>query len=506
MNHSVFWLTFSHHMLPLYIMLATVVVLLLLGLFPQKMQRRGWLGGISLTGIVAAITATIWQAPADMMLIAGGLFRVDGFTIGFHLLLLISAGLIVMLSFHQNQWVDDHKDQKVYILLILSLLSALVLTASAHLLVLLVALEVLSFTTCLVVLYGRAYASYAYIRRYMVYIGVASLLVWLGAGLLFVITGELNVYQMIQAFEDHNHAVLQDHRIGVVIAFMSLFTGLVLKMSFIPVKQWAVAAFSGHSEVVTAYLNTILKIAGFAFVFRALIIGFESVRVAAQEATPLLTSMTPYVAVITAVVMLSGHIMAWRQRHLRRRFVYAGMAQSSFVFVSFMSLTTLTMLNAWFYLLAFLLLNIGVFAIIQLLTTQTGSRDISVITGLYQRSVPLALCLSLFLIGFMGFPLTIGFVAKFNILVEAFAASHYGLLTVMFLAILLAAIYCFTMLKAIFTPADEASVLSIVVPKTHWFVLLICVLGTLGFGMFPDMVLDVAREHLHLTELYRIGR
>ena len=48
--------------------------------------------------------------------------------------------------------------------------------------------------------------------------------------------------------------------------------------------------------------------------------------------------------------------------------------------------------SMWFYLIAYLFMNLGVFAIIQILTEKSGSEDRSHFAGLYTASTILKLC------------------------------------------------------------------------------------------------------------------
>src|SRR5690606_29378113 len=79
--------------------------------------------------------------------------------------------------------------------------------------------------------------------------------------------------------------------------------------------------------------------------------------------------------------------------------------------------------STFYYLLAYLFMTMGAFAILYLVTEETKNDEISAFAGLYQRSPMLAFLMSVFLISLSGFPITAGFLGKFYILTDALSSS-----------------------------------------------------------------------------------
>ena len=68
-----------------------------------------------------------------------------------------------------------------------------------------------------------------------------------------------------------------------------------------------------------------------------------------------------------------------------------------------------------FYLVAYLFMNLGAFAVVAFLRNQTGSEDLSDFRGLVHRSPVLVITLAIFLLSLLGIPPLAGFAAKFQI-------------------------------------------------------------------------------------------
>src|SRR5262249_39000240 len=77
-----------------------------------------------------------------------------------------------------------------------------------------------------------------------------------------------------------------------------------------------------------------------------------------------------------------------------------------------------------FYLIAYLFMNLGAFAIVAFLRNEIGSEDLKDYRGLIQRSPVMVITLSIFLLSLLGFPPLAGFVAKFHIFWVLYGAGQ----------------------------------------------------------------------------------
>ncbi|MDR4287905.1 NADH-quinone oxidoreductase subunit N, partial [Bacillus thuringiensis] len=68
--------------------------------------------------------------------------------------------------------------------------------------------------------------------------------------------------------------------------------------------------------------------------------------------------------VLARITMIVGKIVALQQYNIKRLFAYSGIAHAGYLLVPLVALSPFTMDSMWFYMLAYLLMNIGAFAII----------------------------------------------------------------------------------------------------------------------------------------------
>jgi NADH-quinone oxidoreductase subunit N len=113
-----------------------------------------------------------------------------------------------------------------------------------------------------------------------------------------------------------------------------------------------------------------------------------------------------------------------------------------------------------FYLVGYLFMNLGAFAVIAFLRRETHSEDLSAFRGLVRRSPWMVVTLSIFLLSLLGIPPLVGFAAKFQVFSVLFKAGQtsmtahpglgmffYGLLVVGGINTVLSAVYYVKVMK-----------------------------------------------------------
>jgi len=77
-----------------------------------------------------------------------------------------------------------------------------------------------------------------------------------------------------------------------------------------------------------------------------------------------------------------------------------------------------------FYLVAYLVMNLGAFACVALVRNATGSEQLDAYRGLVRRSPVLAVTLALFLLALLGLPPLAGFAGKFQVFAALYDAGR----------------------------------------------------------------------------------
>ncbi len=77
-----------------------------------------------------------------------------------------------------------------------------------------------------------------------------------------------------------------------------------------------------------------------------------------------------------------------------------------------------------FYLIVYLFMNLGAFAVVAYMRNLTGSEDLSSFRGLIHRCPILVITLGVFLLSLLGLPPLGGFTAKFQIFKELYQRAR----------------------------------------------------------------------------------
>ncbi|MFJ7639559.1 NADH-quinone oxidoreductase subunit NuoN [Peribacillus sp. NPDC097225] len=490
----------SYHwgaMMPEFVILGTAMALSILDLFWPKHFNRRKLAWLALTGIILAFFSLISLFSFETVSILSDTFRLDSFAKAFKLILLLGAGLIILLaeSYEPKEGLKEHRGE-FYYLFLAALLGAMIMTSSGDLITLFVGLELLSLSSYILSgIRKQNTKSNEAAMKYVINGGISTAITLFGMSYLYGVTGSVNLGEMSRTM-----AGITDGQLLYItgLAFFMVFIGLSFKIAATPFHMWAPDVYEGAPTPVTAFLSVISKTAGFVILLRIFLSLFLAAPGDTLGAFDFFEKNSGYIALVSAVTMIVGNVIALRQQNLKRLFAYSSIAHAGYLLVA---VTTLgggyfLMDTVWFYLLAYTLMNIGAFAIIQVLSIRSGSEDISILAGLGKKSPYLSIAFTVFILSLAGIPGTAGFIGKLNIFLGAFITEpgHYVLAGIMIAATIVSYVYYFGLLVQVFFRPDHSGKL-IKVRSGLSIVIMVCIGGTILFGLAPNLAFDFLHNH-----------
>jgi NADH-quinone oxidoreductase subunit N len=194
-------------------------------------------------------------------------------------------------------------------------------------------------------------------------------------------------------------------------------------MAAVPMHFWAPDVYDGSPTAITAFLSVISKAAGFAIALR--FFGALSGSILALpkgDAAVSVWQMADWrmiLVVISILTMTLGNFAALWQTNVKRLMAYSSIAHAGYLMMGLTLLgTTVTyggIPTIAFYLLAYLAMNFGAFAVVILVENRLSSVDLEDYRGLGRRAPFLALALTVFLFSLIGVPPTAGFMGKLQL-------------------------------------------------------------------------------------------
>ncbi len=203
-------------------------------------------------------------------------------------------------------------------------------------------------------------------------------------------------------------------------------------------------------------------------------------------------------AVLAAITMTVGNIVAIQQNNIKRMLGYSSIAQAGYVMVGLATVglspvaVTTGQSGILFFLVSYSLTNLGAFIAIIAISNKINSDQINDFAGMGKRSPLMALALTLCLISLIGMPPAAGFMAKFYIFS---AAVQHNLLWLVIIAVLnsvISAYYYLRVVKVMWM-GEPASPEKVESSGALRVALALSCLGVLLFGIVPGIGMNLAQ-------------
>jgi NADH-quinone oxidoreductase subunit N len=478
-----------YRILPEVILTLTgVAVMLIEASLPPAFPRR-YLGILAAIGAGLAMYASIWQLSLPQGSGFFGTVETSAFTIFFHVLI-CGIVLVALLLSLDTLPEDSHHQGEYYALVVFGAVGMCLLTGAVELLVVFIALEISSISTYILAGYRKntARGPEAAIKYFLLGSFATAFLLY-GVALTFGATGTTQIYEIARlAPTAQNHSL-------ILAGSALMLVGILFKVSAAPFHVWTPDVYEGAPSPVVALLSTAPKAAAFALLLRVI-----------YEIFPSLHGLwAPLMWIVAVLSMTVGNLAALRQENVKRMLAYSAIAHAGYLLAALAGLGTTGIAAASFYIAAYAAMNVGIFAVITLVSGYDENLPfVQDFRGLIYRSPLLGSLLIFFLVSLVGIPFTGGFFGKFYSFTAAVGGGAIWLAIIGLLNSGLAAAYYLRLaLVAVQRPSnnqgDDAG------PAPHVGVavgaaLLLAVAATLVLGIAPGEVLHAADNGAHTLQ------
>ena len=435
--------------LPEILLLVLGIILLIVEPFWKGESRRnaGWL---TAGGLLAIMAVSLFAGrPGEPTTVFGGMLRYDW--LGFFFKMMFIFGAAVTSLFMMDHEILGKRGE-AFILLVASTLGMNLMAASADLVMLYLAIETTSIP--LYVLAGFMLSDKRSTEagfKYLLFGAMTSAIMLYGFSLLFGFAGTTNLYELASM------AVAGQLPLGVALGLVVLIVvGLGFKVSIVPFHFWAPDVYTGAPTPVAGFLSTASKAAGFAVVLRLFMTAFQG-----TDLTDLSYSWASILAVLAAITMTLGNLVALKQTNIKRLLAYSSIAHAGYAMIGVVAITpensTITGLGVTsvvFYLLAYILTNLAACGIVMAFGRVAGSDEIKDYAGMSRRSPGLAIAMLVAFLSLAGMPPFGGFVAKVFVFAAAVQVNMVWLAVVGILNSIVGVYYYLTVLKVVYLYSD----------------------------------------------------
>ena len=467
--------------LPEIVLIGAGTLLMVLDVLLRKQSRQIY-GHISIAALLAAMgaAAVAYSSPG---LAFSDMLVVDGFATFFRVLV-IGVGILTVLSSYRFLEREGVETGEYHALLLFSIAGQCVMVSANELIMIFIGLEISSISSYVLAGYLRddKRANEAALKYFLLGSFATAFFLY-GVAVVYGMTGSTYL-TVIRTVISGGPAAPAPVFIGVAVALM--FVGLGFKVSGAPFQIWAPDVYQGAPTPVAAFLSAGPKAAGFAIFLRIFMTAFE----------PIARDWYPLVWASALLSMTIGNFAALTQTNVKRLLAYSSIAHAGYMLVALAARSEIGTAAVMFYLAAYALMNIGAFAVvIQIAGKHEGHLRIDDLAGLGRTQPVTAAMLTIFLLSFIGVPLTGGFFGKFYIFRAALESNLVWLTVLGLLNSAVAAYYYLRLLVVMYfyEPGEVASHLEPLTPGLR-AALILPAIGTFVLGILPGTVLDFAQR------------
>ena len=471
-------LTDIYRVLPELIWCAFGVILMLLQPF---LKNRQMLTFLAMVGAAIGTLSTFFGVPGSGFF---GLIQFDTYSVFFHWLVGLIAFLVILAS---DSYLarENLEGAEFYALILFATTGMGVLASAQELLTAFIGLEMSSISSYVLAGYRRdSIKATEAALKYFLLGSFATAFFLYGIALIYGVTGSTNLIALANADPSSPYM-----RIGLTL----ILVGLGFKVAAAPFQIWTPDVYEGAPTPVTALFSAGPKAATFALLLRI----FATVNAA--------TSYWFWAFwVLAALTMFAGNLGALVQDNVKRLLAYSSIAHAGYVLVALAAVTGMksdpdtgaipAFAAVLFYLASYGFVSVGAFTVLSDLGGR-GERYLKAedFAGLGTRQPFAAAMMALFLLSFLGLPITAGFFGKLYIFKAAVKSNLIWLAILMAVNSVLGAYYYLKVIIVMYMreykgtePADSGGL-----SATAAMVVSVAALITLYLGLAPNHILGI---------------
>jgi NADH-quinone oxidoreductase subunit N len=440
----------------LLILFTTAIAVLFAGLGGNRRILQPIAAGGTFLALVATAFDLLYGDATGWNDQYASMFQFDAYALAFSAVALVATLLILGLSGwgfrNLNATLGDN-----YGLILFSLCGALCMASFTNMTMLFLGIEILSIP--LYVLAGSRrddLASNEAALKYFLMGAFATGILLFGTALVYGATASFDLGAIASAIDDgrHSNAMLN---VGILL----ILIGLSFKISAVPFHFWAPDVYTGSPNLVTAFMATVVKTAGFAAFYRLFSTAFE----------PALDTWSVPVAVIAALTMTVANLTAIFQTDFKRMMAYSSISHAGYLLLAVLAIGQAGGDRALlFYTLTYSIATICAFGCYIAVAEQSMDGSFSVFNGLAKKQPMLAAVMAISMLTLAGIPPTAGFFGKYFLFTAVF--QKYPWLVV--LAVINSAVsiyYYFKVIIAMYFSKETNEHTRAAAPGVQWIVL-----------------------------------
>lgn len=371
-----------------------------------------------------------------------------------------------------------------YSLLLFAVLGMMIVASAQDLMLLFLGIEMASISSYLLAAFRRDRIGAEAGLKYFVIGAISSGLTLFAISLLYGMVGSTHIEDLTALTTTSGFDAV------TLVPIVLLLAGLGFKISSVPFHAWAPDVYSGAPVPVVAVLATASKAMGMLAIIQVFLVGLMGVKANWELA----------VAILAAITMFVGNLVALQQQNLRRMLAFSSIAQAGYLLIAIAVGTWYAVGGAVFHLMVNAAMKLGAFLIVGAILSLGIPDQIDGVKGLGRRAPLLAFAMTVFLFSMAGLPPFGGFASKFVLFssaVDVGVTQDLGWLVILaVVAVLNSAIslyYYIRVIRAMYVEAP-AETTRLEVGQGVTVAVTLCLAAVLVMGFWPQPFIDASMQ------------
>lgn len=426
-------------------MIAAICVILLVDVFLSDRSR--WITyALSLLSLVGAAFVTVGAAVTERVSALDGTFVADPMG---DVLKLFAYGTVAVTFMYSREYLRRKNLFKgeYFILGLTALLGVMVMISAGSLVTAYIGVELLSLSLYAMVAFDRDSGVAAEAAmKYFVLGAISSGALLYGFSNIYGVTGTLQLDELAIAVRE-----VGPDSVGLILGLVFVIAGIAFKFGAVPFHMWVPDVYHGAPTPVTLFVGSAPKIASYVLAIRILAEGLDA----------MVASWQGMLIALAVLSMIIGNVVAIAQTNLKRMLAYSTISHVGFILLGILAGTPQGYRASLFYTIAYVIMTVGSFGMILLLSREGFEADrIDDFKGLNRKSPWFAGMMMMLMFSTAGVPPFVGFWSKLAVLGAVVDVGLSWLAVVAVALSVVGAFYYLRVVKVMYfdEPADSVAV------------------------------------------------
>ena len=458
------------NMIPEALLVLALIIVFFADFCLTKSERKvGVLGKLTAALLLCQTIMLTTVGPAEAF---GGMYVAGQAAQVMKLILTFGTFVVVVMA---EPWLENEARRyagEFHLLVLSTLLGMYIMMSSGSFLIFFLGLETASVPmACLVAFDKFKKKSAEAAAKYILLATFSSGVMLYGISFVYAATGTLYFDDVANVLSNNYWASpLQ------IMGLVFFFSGLAFKLSLVPFHFWTADTYEGAPTPVTGYLSVISKGAAALTLCIILMKVFQ----------PLVYYWEYLLYIVIVLSITVANLFAIRQSELKRFMAFSSISQAGYIMLAVVGNSQMGVAALTYYVLVYVVANMAVFTVINVVERNSGRTDMAAYNGFYQTNPKLSFLMTLALFSLAGIPPFAGMFSKFFVFMAAAEQGSAAAYFVVFIALVNTVVslyYYLLIVKAMYITKTDSPMPTFQSDECTKIALGICTAGVALFGV-----------------------